>query len=237
MLLALQQRNIGITAGLDNLFRPHAGLDFAHMGFPEEVNAHAALADTAADGLGQFAGKKGFLEGQLSPLLAAADLQLFPEGVRIHADTHGGDLQGDIEQGIVKQDVAVQAPVVIVRGAAVMGLAAAQRAADLHEEYGAVFLCGDVFAFFGGLVRILILQLLGGNEGDGVRQFGLDMGIVCADKTFSLAEGQVDPVDDVPQELLIPFGGAMMRSQSHWSTKMEWILSVSSSRRMAFISV
>ena len=176
------------------------------MGFPEEVNAHTALADTAADGLGQFARQQRLLERQFRPFLTAADLQLFPERIGIHADTHGGNLQGNVQQGIVKQDVSVQAPVIIVRGAAVMGLAAAEGAAYLHEEYGAVFLCGDVFAFFRGFVRIFILQLLGGNEGDGVRQFGLDMGIVGADKAFSLAEGQVDAVDDVPQELLIPLG-------------------------------
>ena len=34
-----------------------------------------------------------FLEGQLCPLLTAADFQLAAESFRIHADAHGGNLQ------------------------------------------------------------------------------------------------------------------------------------------------
>ena len=117
------------------------------MGFAEEVDAHAALADAAADGLRQFAVQQRLLEGQLRALLAAADFQLAAQGVRIHADAHGGDLQGDVQQRIVEQDVAVQVPVIIVRGTAVMRFPAAQGAAHLHQEYGAVFPGCLIFPF------------------------------------------------------------------------------------------
>ena len=69
--------------------------------------------------------------------------------------------------GVVpEQQVAVQIPVVVVGCAAVVGLAGAQRAADLHQEHRVVLLHKGVLPFLGGQVGVQILQLLGGDEGD-----------------------------------------------------------------------
>ena len=73
------------------------------------------------------------MEGQLAAVIAAALVQLVVHSGLVHTDAHGGDLKGAIQHGVVHQDVAVQGPVVVVGGAAIVGLAAAlQVIADLH---------------------------------------------------------------------------------------------------------
>ncbi len=63
------------------------------------------------------------------------------------------------------QQVAVEAPVVIVGGPAVMGLAGLQRPADTHEECGGVLPHPEILPLLGGQVRPAVLQLLTGDEG------------------------------------------------------------------------
>ena len=173
------------------------------MRLAQKIHAHPALADAAADGLGQLSGQQGLLEGQVRALLAAADLQLPLQRLRIHADPHGGNLQGNIQQRIIQQDIAVQIPVIIVRRAPVMRLTGTQRTADLHQENGAVFACGLIFPFLGGKIRKPVLQLLGGDEGDMIRQLRLDMRIMRADVPFGFPEGQINLFNDVAQERFI----------------------------------
>ena len=59
---------------------------------------------------------------------------------RAHADAHAAQLIAALQQIVPEQQVAVQIPVVVVRSAAVVGLAALQRGTDLHQEGGAVLL-------------------------------------------------------------------------------------------------
>ena len=63
-----------------------------------------------------------------------------------------------------EQDIPVQAPVIIVRRPPVMGFAAGELVADLHQEHTSVLLCNQVFPFLGSVVRIQVLQFLGGDE-------------------------------------------------------------------------
>ena len=48
---SLQQLDLGGLALLNDVARPDASLDFADVGFFEEYEAEARLADAAADGL------------------------------------------------------------------------------------------------------------------------------------------------------------------------------------------
>ena len=59
-----------------------------------------------------------------------------------------------------------------------MGLAALERGTDLHEERGAVFLDKRVLPLFRGQARVLVFQLLGGDERDigGVQGQVLQLG-------------------------------------------------------------
>ena len=63
-----------------------------------------------------------------------------------------------------EQDVAVQLPVVVVRRPAVVGLAAFQLVADLHEEHAAVLAADQILALLGRFVRISVLQFLGSDK-------------------------------------------------------------------------
>ena len=104
------------------------------------------------------------MEGQLRPFLAPGQLQLAGHGFLIHPDAHGGDLKGPLQNGVPHENVAVEGPVVIVGGTAVMLFAGSQLAADLHEEHGVVLGADGVLPLLGGLVRPAVLQLLGGDE-------------------------------------------------------------------------
>ena len=70
-----------------------------------------------------------------------------------------------LQRVVPEQQVAVQLPVVVVRGAAVVGFAALERGTDLHQEGGAVLLHEGVLALLRGQVGVFVFQLLGGDEG------------------------------------------------------------------------
>ena len=106
------------------------------------------------------------MEGELPPVVAACNGQLPVQGFRVHADTHGGDFQRPVQDRVPEEDVAVQAPVVIVRGAAVVGLAGAQRPANLHDAGSGVLPNIGVFPLGWGQVRVHVLQLLSRDKAD-----------------------------------------------------------------------
>ena len=91
--------------------------------------------------------------------------ELLVQGFRAHPDAHGGNLERMVQQGVPKQDVPVQAPVVVVRRPAVVGLARFQRPADAHEEGGGMLPGPGVLPLLGGQLGPFVLQLLGGDEG------------------------------------------------------------------------
>ena len=161
----LQQNDPGVLAGVDGFIVPGGDLDLADVGLAQQEHGQAGLADAAADGQGQLVGQEHLVEGQLAAVVAAGDGQLAVQGSGVHADAHGGELNGPVQGLVPEEDVAVQGPVVVVGGAAVVGLAGLQSAADLHEEGGGVVLDPVVLPLLGGGVGPQVLQLLAGDEG------------------------------------------------------------------------
>ena len=106
------------------------------------------------------------MEGQGAAVVAASHGQLLVHAFRADADAHAAQLIAALQRVVPEQQIAVQIPVVIVGGTAVMGLTALQRSADLHQEGGAVLLHKGVLTLLRGQVRVLVLQLLRGDEGD-----------------------------------------------------------------------
>ena len=124
-----------------------------------------ALADAAADGVGQLTAQHCLVEGQGAAVVTACHGQLPVHALGADADAHAAQLVAALQGLVPEQQVAVQVPVVVVGGAAVVGLAALQGSTDLHQEGGAVLLYKSVLALLRGQVRVLVLQLLGSDKG------------------------------------------------------------------------
>ena len=105
------------------------------------------------------------MEGQLPAVVTAGQRELTVQAFGVHPDAHGGQLDGLAVDAVPAQQVAVEVPVVVVGGAAVVGLAGAQLAADAGEEGDGVLLHKGVLPLLGGHSGVEVLQLLGGDEG------------------------------------------------------------------------
>ena len=100
------------------------------------------------------------------PAVITASLsQLTVQRFRADADAHGGDFNALLQHVVPEENIAVEIPVVVVGGAASVGLAAFEFAADALDEDGFLLGTDAVFTLFGGELRPAILQLLGGDEG------------------------------------------------------------------------
>ena len=104
---ALEKFDAVFCGSLDVLLGPERSLYLADVGFSQVEHTDTGLADSAADRVWKLFIQDGFLEGKLRPLRAAGPLQLFFQGILIHADTHGRELQSDVEHRIVDDDIAV----------------------------------------------------------------------------------------------------------------------------------
>src|SRR5699024_10623156 len=134
----LQQVNAGIFAGFAGGGVPDRGLHLADVGAAQKQHAQPALADAAADGASQLAGQQRLVEGQGPAAVAARLGQLAVQALGADPDAHAAQLVAAGQRVVPEQQVAVQVPVVVVGGAAVVGFAAAQLVPDLHQEGGAV---------------------------------------------------------------------------------------------------
>ena len=134
----LQQRDSGGLALGNGLIVPKAGLHLTDVAGADHQHTKPALTDATADGQGQLAVQKHFVERQLRPLFTPGQLELVGHGFLIHTDTHGGNFKGTLQHGVPHKNIAVESPIVIIRGASVMLLAGLQLAANLHEEHGMV---------------------------------------------------------------------------------------------------
>ena len=168
------------------------------MSLAQQQHTQAALADTAADGQGQFVVQQHLVEKQLAAVIAAGQRQLTIQSLTIHADAHGADLKRAVQHGVIEKNIAVHGPVVIVGGAAVVGLAVGQLAADAHQEGDGVLPHEKILPLLGTLVGIKIQKLLGGNEGDFPAQLGMQLGIAAVDDQRSVA----DAAHDLPHRIL-----------------------------------
>ena len=103
----LQKINAISCAFFPHLIGPDGYLNLSDMSLAEIKHTDTGLADTAAHGVGQLLLQNGLLEGQLRPILAAGEFQLTGKGILVHADTHGGQLQGVAQNRIPHDDIAV----------------------------------------------------------------------------------------------------------------------------------
>ena len=78
-----------LPAALQVIFRPETGLDLPYMGFLEIEHAEPGLADSAADGEGQFAAEEPPVKVKLFPVLRPRRGKLFFQTLRAYPDTHG----------------------------------------------------------------------------------------------------------------------------------------------------
>ena len=91
----LQKINAISCAFFPHLIGPDGHLDLADMGLAEIEHTDTGLADAAAHGVGQLlipewpSGREA-LPDPAQP----AEFQLAGKGILVHADTHGGQLQG-----------------------------------------------------------------------------------------------------------------------------------------------
>ena len=174
------------------------------------------MADAAADGEGEFIVEQPFVPVEFFAVEGVADFELFEEGIFVHADTHGAEFEGAVEQGVPDEDVTVESafavggrgyPVVVVGGAAVVGGAVGQRGADADDEGGVVLLEGAVFSFARFQVGILLSEVFGVDEGDLVREEGFDIRVFFEDGGFGGFDGAVNGADDFFEEVEVALLG------------------------------
>ena len=146
------------------------------------------------------------MEIQLGALRAAGLFQLGGQGFLADADPHAGDLEGAAQDIVPHQNIAVESPIVIVGGAAVVRLAALQLVADAHDKDRSLFLADGVLPLLGSEIGPAVLQLLGGDEEDLLRQGEIHTGKFIAGRPRRLLDGIVD----VPHGLHQVFGGALL---------------------------
>ena len=178
------------------------------MGLAQQQHAQAALANAAAHRQGQGAVQQHLVEGQLRTLRAACFGQLAAQGVGVNADAHAGQFQRTAQRLVPEEDIAVQRPIVIVGGTAVVGLAALELAADLHNADGAVLLGIGVLALFRGEIGVYIFQLLGRDK----RHFAAKVDVIFQFRELpaQLVRGRADRIHNIPYSLLQKFQRALV---------------------------
>ena len=144
--------------------------------------------------------------GKAAAVLTSRLLKLVFQGSLIHADAHAGDFQGALQMLKPEKNIAVQLPVVIVRRTSVMGLAAGQFVANLHQEHTAVLPGNQVFPCLRSVIRIQVLKLL---AGDKVNIFGKMFDSL---RVFipHLMLHVLDNFEDLPHRILQGVQGALL---------------------------
>ena len=153
------------------------------------------------------------MEGKRPAVVAAGDRKLPGQGLLIHSDAHGGDLQGTVQRIVPEEQVSVELPVVVVRGPPVVRLSGTESSADLHDEGGTVLPHEQVLPLAGRPVRIEVFQFLRCDESDvGIKPHrelgisgphGLGRG---ADRPYDGPDGQAEKVQIpvIPRDDLLP---------------------------------
>ena len=101
------------------------------------------------------------------------------------------------------ENVAVERPVIIVRGTAVMGLAGTlEVVADLHKEHGGVLPADGILPLLAGHIGPAVLQLLRGDEVHLAIQLGVQAGESDLQSLIGLTYSAHDCPDGLAQVLL-----------------------------------
>ena len=115
----------------------------------------------------------------LQAILVAGDGELAAQRFGVDPDPHGGDLEAVLQHRVPHQNVTVQtrqtqlavaAPVVIVRGAHIVAFAVGEGATDTDQEHGPQLFGDGAFAPLGIEVRVAGQQLFAVQELDLGRQ-------------------------------------------------------------------
>ena len=165
------------------------------MRLAQEEHTDTGLTDTAADGVRQLFVEDCFLERKFCALGAAGFFQLGQQSLFVYADTHRGQLQGDVQNRIVNEDVGVQCPVIVVGCTAVVGLAVFELIADLHDADSALCFGDEIFTLLGRVVREHVCKLLGGDEENLTGQNLFDVIILDRHVHFRFAQRLVNVAD------------------------------------------
>ena len=162
-------------------------------------------------------------KGSSRRLSQPAGGQLPVQGGGVHPDAHGGELQGPAQHVVPQQNVAVEGPVVVVGGPAVVGLAATsgRRRCRMRKVVGCSFTQASSRSL-GVRSGKRVLQLLGGDEGHRLVHLGQDaqLGEDASAGSFWVSAHGADN-GRAPCASGSPGSGprgAMTFSQSHWST-------------------
>ena len=114
LVFCLQQGDPGLCAGRAGGFVPDACLYFADVGAAQQQHAQTALADAAADGVGQLTVQHCLVERQGAAVVTACHGQLPVHAFGADADAHAAQLVAALQGLVPEQQVAVQVPVVVV---------------------------------------------------------------------------------------------------------------------------
>ena len=147
------------------------------MGFLQDEHTDAALPDAAADGEGQAVLQNRFVIREGGAFGHTGGGKLPPEAFGVHAHAHGGDLERGFEHRVPDEDIAVEGPVVVVRGAGIVRDAVGQRVPDPDQAHGALFARDRVFARLLGECRVAPQKLLRRDKGHVAVHFPLQGGI------------------------------------------------------------
>ena len=199
----LQKSDLSFLTSLNDVVGPDGAVHFADMCFPQEEHTDSGLADPSADGEGKPVFQDGFLERKQCALGAACFFKLRAQCLGIDADPHGGELERDVEYGIVDEDIRIELPVIVVGRTAVVGLSGGEFVTDLHQAYSALFAADQVLPLLGSLSGVEGLQLGGRDEENIVGQDLLDIVIADGHVFLGLAQHSVDILDDGPERLHI----------------------------------
>ncbi len=151
------------------------------MLFLQQQHGQTGLADATADGLRHPCGQQILMPVVLQAILVACDSQLTAQRLGIDPDPHGGDLEAVLQYRVPHQNVTVQArqtqlavaaPVVVVRGAHIVALAVGEGTADADQEHCPQLFGDGTLAPLGIEVRVTGQQLFAVQELDLGRQEG-----------------------------------------------------------------
>ena len=127
-----QQNDAGVMAGLDGLVVPGGYLDLSNVGLAQQEHGQTGLADAAADGAGAARPSSSSLwKGSSAAVCRSRRVSSWRS--RASASTRMPMEESSRARSssvVPDENVPVEGPVVVVRGAAVVGLAGLQRAAD-----------------------------------------------------------------------------------------------------------
>ncbi len=178
----------------------------------QQQHGEAGLADATTDGLRHACCQQILMPVVLQAILVPGDGELAAQGLCVHPDPHGGDLEAVFQHRVPHQDVTVQtrqpelalaAPVVVVRGTDVVAFAVGEGATDADEEDRPQLFGDGALASLGIEVRVAGQQLFTVQELNIRRQEGGQV-VLGTDRALGGLDGGPDAAHRLLQIGQIP---------------------------------